>query len=199
MKLLLTGFEPFDGGNINPSQLVAERLACEGLEGMAVTVRVLPVDTQQAPGLAVAEVTEVQPDVVIMLGLASSRPVLAVERVAINLLDFRIPDNAGQQVVDGVVAQDGPAAYFATLPVRRMVEAAQAAGVPAELSLSAGAYLCNQVMYAALHAIAVRGWAVKAGFVHLPALPEMAVGKAMASMCLEDMLTGVRAMALAAV
>jgi len=170
MKLLLTGFEPFDGGSLNPSQLAVQQLVSEGLPGCEIVPVILPVIADR------------------------SRPVISIERIAINLLDFRIPDNAGRQLLDNPIVADGPAAYFATLPVRAMYEAVLAAGVPVELSLSAGAYLCNQVMYAALHLIAVRGWRTRAGFVHLPALPEMVTTRPMPSMSLETMLTGLRAM-----
>jgi len=194
MKLLLTGFEPFDGGSVNPSQLAVKQLASEGLPGCEIVPLILPVIADIAPGLMLARLEEVKPDVLLSLGLAGSRPVMSIERVAVNLLDFRIPDNAGRCVVDDPIAADGPAAYFATLPVRAMHEAVLAVGVPVELSLSAGAYLCNQVMYAALHHIALRGWQTRAGFVHLPALPEMVETRPMPSMSLDTMLTGLRAM-----
>lgn len=194
MKLLLTGFEPFDGGSLNPSQLAVQQLVSEGLPGCEIVPVILPVIADIAPGLLLTRLEEVQPEVLLSLGLAGSRPVISIERIAINLLDFRIPDNAGRQLLDNPIVADGPAAYFATLPVRAMYEAVLAAGVPVELSLSAGAYLCNQVMYAALHLIAVRGWRTRAGFVHLPALPEMVTTRPMPSMSLETMLTGLRAM-----
>ena len=194
MKLLLTGFEPFDGGSRNPSQLAVQQLVSEGLPGCEIVPVILPVIADIAPGLLLTRLEEVQPDVLLSLGLAGSRPVISIERIAINLLDFRIPDNAGRRLLDNPIVADGPAAYFATLPVRAMYEAVLAAGVPVELSLSAGAYLCNQVMYAALHLIAVRGWRTRAGFVHLPALPEMVTTRPMPSMSLETMLTGLRAM-----
>jgi pyroglutamyl-peptidase len=194
MKLLLTGFEPFDGRSLNPSQLAVQQLVSEGLPGCEIVPVILPVIADRAPGLLLTRLEEVQPEVLLSLGLAGSRPVISIERIAINLLDFRIPDNAGRQLLDNPIVADGPAAYFATLPVRAMYEAVLAAGVPVELSLSAGAYLCNQVMYAALHLIAVRGWRTRAGFVHLPALPEMVTTRPMPSMSLETMLTGLRAM-----
>ena len=194
MKLLLTGFEPFDGGSLNPSQLAVQQLVSEGLPGCEIVPVILPVIADIAPGLLLTRLEEVQPEVLLSLGLAGSRPVISIERIAINLLDFRIPDNAGRQLLDNPIVADGPAAYFATLPVRAMYEAVLAAGVPVELSLSAGAYLCNQVMYAALHLIAVRGWRIRAGFVHLPALPEMVTTRPIPSMSLETMLTGLRAM-----
>jgi pyroglutamyl-peptidase len=194
MKLLLTGFEPFDGRSLNPSQLAVQQLVSEGLPGCEIVPVILPVIADIAPGLLLTRLEEVQPEVLLSLGLAGSRPVISIERIAINLLDFRIPDNAGRQLLDNPIVADGPAAYFATLPVRAMYEAVLAAGVPVELSLSAGAYLCNQVMYAALHLIAVRGWRTRAGFVHLPALPEMVTTRPMPSMSLETMLTGLRAM-----
>lgn len=189
MRILLTGFEPFGGSALNPSQQVVEQLAGK----TTVQGLVLPVDGQQAPQVLLRAVDSFRPQAVVCLGEASRRAVISIERVAINLLDYRIADNTGQIVTDLPVVPGGPAAHFVTLPVREMLRAVQAAGVPAELSLSAGAYLCNQVLYTVLHHLA--GSSVLAGFVHLPALPEQvaAGSERMPSMSLEADLRAVRA------
>ncbi|MEN9939079.1 MAG: hypothetical protein RLZZ387_5658 [Chloroflexota bacterium] len=194
--VLLTGFEPFGGARVNPSAEVVRRVSGEGVEGLRISTMVLPVDAERAPEMLAEALERLRPDVCLMLGLADGVAALQVERVAVNLCDFRIPDNAGSQPVDEPVVSDGPAAYFATVPVRSLQEAALGAGVPAELSLSAGAYLCNLVLYAALHYSDLHGLPTRSGFVHLPALPEQMLGerRARPSMSLETICAGVRAM-----
>jgi pyroglutamyl-peptidase len=144
-------------------------------------------------------VDEHKPHAVISLGEAGGRARISIERAAVNLLDFRMADNAGAQVHDQPVVEGGPAAYFSTLPVRQMYEMLLEKGIPTELSLSAGAFICNQVMYTCLHHIERSGRRVPAGFIHLPYLPEQAAalaraGKAAApSMALETLVAAVRA------
>lgn len=195
MKVLLTGFEPFGSSTVNPSEQVVRALAAESLPGVELATTILPVDRERGPAVLLQAVETHRPEAVLCLGEAGGRAGISVERVAVNLLDFGIADNAGNKVADQPVAADGPAAYFATLPVRAMVVAMQEAGVPAELSLSAGTFLCNQVMYAVLHYLATHEPAIPAGFVHLPRLPEQAVaaGKNAPTMSLETMCRGIRA------
>ena len=166
MRILLTGFEPFGGRTRNPSDEIARALDGATVHGVTIVARVLPVDTQVAPGQLSAAIAAVQPGAVVCLGEATNRQRISIERLAVNLLDFRIPDNAGQRVVDRPIDPSGPAAVFATLPVRELHDALAAAGAPVELSLSAGAYLCNQVMYHVLREL--EGTGIPAGFVHLP-------------------------------
>jgi pyroglutamyl-peptidase len=195
MKLLLTGFEPFGGSAINPSEQTVRVLARDGLTGIDLRVEILPVDRTRGPAQLIAATQTFQPDAILCLGEASRRLALSVERVAINLLDYRMADNGGQQVVDELIVPDGPAAYFVTLPVRALLDAVRDASVPVELSLSAGAFLCNQVTYEILHHLATHQLPTPAGFIHLPALPEQAVSREplMPSMGLETMVRGVRA------
>ncbi len=201
VRLLVTGFEPFAGSDVNPSQRIAaalaEALAELRLDGVQICTAILPIDGATAPGAALAAVQAQRPDAVICLGQATGRSVISIERVALNLLDYGIPDNTGRLVVDQPVVAGGPAAYFVTLPVRAMLAAVRAVGVPCELSLSAGTYLCNQVLYAVLHHVATNGLPVRAGFIHVPALPEQAVNttRTTPSMSLDTMLSGVRAAA----
>lgn len=188
MKILLTGFEPFGGSAINPSTLVVQKLGTD-----AIGTAILPVDRVRGPQALLAALDQHQPDVLLMLGQAAGRAAISIERVAVNLMDYRIADNSGQMVTDEPIAPNAPAAYFATLPVRAMLNALLAAGIPAELSLSAGAYLCNQVMYVALHHIAQRGLPTRAGFVHLPMLPEQVTAepRVLPSMALATIVEGV--------
>ncbi|ABU58139.1 pyroglutamyl-peptidase I [Roseiflexus castenholzii] len=190
--LLVTGFEPFGGASVNPSAEVVRRFTNNGKPPDAVTA-ILPVDAVQAPRMITDLLLDHQPDLCLMLGQADGYAALTVERVAINLCDFRIPDNAGAQRVDEPIVEDGPAAYFSTAPVRDVVRAIRAAGVPVDLSLSAGAYLCNMVYYTALHVCATHCLPTRCLFIHLPSLPSQASADRAPrpTMALETMYAGV--------
>ena len=194
MKILLTGFEPFDNSPINPSEQIVHTLANESFPGVQIDTAVLPVDLKLGPAALLNAVKVSEPEAIICLGQASRRTAISIERVAVNLLDFRIPDNAGNQVEDQPIEPDGPAAYFTTLPVRKINDTLTAKGIPAELSLSAGTYLCNQVLFTLLHYLGNQNQKVPAGFIHLPALPEQAAQMkgSVPSMSLETMIEGIR-------
>ncbi|MCZ8176838.1 MAG: pyroglutamyl-peptidase I [Burkholderiaceae bacterium] len=181
--LLVTGFEPFGGDSVNPSELVAAALHGSVVEAGRRRARVvaqrLPCAFADARRRLVAAVDEWRPLAVLSLGLAAGRAGLTPERVAINLADARIADNAGGQPADQPVLPQGPAAYFTTLPVKAMVAAMRAAGAPAELSLSAGSFVCNELFYGLMHHLATAGPAAcRGGFMHLPLLPAQAAGPA---------------------
>lgn len=171
--VLLTGFEPFGGRAFNTSAQVVERLRRTRLPGCRLVTACLP--TTFSGGIAALEalVDAHRPRLVVCIGEAGGLRAIALERVAVNLADARIPDNAGERPVDQPIVPDGPAAHFTALPVRAMRDAMRAAGVPAELSLSAGTFVCNHVFYGLMHRIATRrGWRrVRGGFVHVPGLP----------------------------
>jgi pyroglutamyl-peptidase len=189
----LTGFEPFADYSSNPSAELIEVMATCPVEGWEVRTALLPVDTESVAPALESALREAQPHVVLSFGLAAGRCVLSLERVALNLLHFTIPDNQGVQRREQAVVSGGPAAYFSTLPLQKMSEALQASGIPVEISLSAGTYLCNQAFYLLMHrAQAFR--LHRAGFVHLPATPQLAasVGKPIPSMSLETMVQGVK-------
>ena len=172
MRILVTGFEPFGGQSINPSWEVARALHGLVLEGAQVTAVQLPcVFAQALPALQQA-LAQHRPDIVLALGQAEGRCDFSVERVAINVMDARIPDNAGAQPIDVPVIAGGPAAYFSTLPIKTLVAGLKAAGFPASVSQTAGTFVCNQVFYALQHTLA--GLKVHSGFMHLPLLPEQA-------------------------
>lgn len=173
--ILLTGFEPFGGESINPSWEVARALHGRGIDGHRVEARLLPVAFGAAITALQAALDELQPAVVLAIGQAGGRGKLSFERVAINLIDARIPDNAGAQPIDTPVLAGAPNAYFASLPVKAMRAACEAAGVEAELSQSAGCYVCNAVFFALMHVLSTRP-AVRGGFLHLPWLPEQVDG-----------------------
>jgi pyroglutamyl-peptidase len=194
MKLLLTGFEPFDKSPINPSEQVVRTLLEDTIPGLQLETAILPVDLENGSAALLRAIEATQPDAVLCLGQASRRAVISIERVAINLLDFRIPDNAGNQISDEPIVVDGPAAYFTTLPVRAILDELKTQGIPAQLSLSAGAYLCNQIIYVLLHHLKSQGLDIPVGFIHLPNLPEQAASQDNPgpSMSLETMIQAVR-------
>lgn len=195
IHLLLTGFEPFDGSPLNPSEQVVQRLAAENLPGIDLVTGILPVDRLRGPERLVQLLEQNQPDAVLCLGENSGGLAISIERLAVNLLSFSIPDNQGVLINDEPIIPGAPAAFFVTLPVQKAFAAVQAAQVPVELSLSAGSYLCNQILYTLLHYLSSRGLDIPAGFLHLPRLPEQAVlqKKPSATMSLETSLTGVSA------
>jgi pyroglutamyl-peptidase len=173
---LVTGFEPYGGRGCNPAGKVAARLDGSEVAGVRVVGRNLPVKFAALDEAIAATLAEVDPAVVISLGLCPGEPVIRLERVAINVADFEIPDNEGVVLVDRPLDVAGAAARFATLPLRRIQDALLQAGIPARLSGTAGTYLCNKALYHFLGAIERRGAPVPCGFIHLPYVPEQVAG-----------------------
>lgn len=192
MKILLSGFEPFGGSSINPSEQVLQALRNEKLSGVELDTCVLPVDCYRAPQLMIEQIRQKSPDVIIALGEAGGRPAISLERVAVNLLDYRIADNAGNMVQDLAIVEGAPDAYFSTLPLRILLKALEQKEIPAVLSLSAGAFLCNQIMYTILHQIRIEQREAKAGFIHLPYLPQQVLHIPQPSMSLDIMVSAMR-------
>ena len=199
-KLLITGFQPFDGESVNPALEVAKGLQGKTINGYEVIAREIPVVRFEALKAVQAAIEELRPDAVITIGQAGGRPDITVERVGINIDDFRIPDNKGNQPIDEPVVAGGPVSYWATLPIKKMVANVKAQGIPASVSNSAGTYVCNHLLYGLLHYLTTQGkTAIPAGFIHIPYLPEqMAVrsGKdaQVATMSLDTLLKGFEAM-----
>jgi pyroglutamyl-peptidase len=170
-KIVVTGFEPWQHGNENPTLNILEQLEqSNAVPGELSTIR-LPVDTTKLPVIVDEALDRLAPDLWISLGFAPGHSVIAVERIAANVLDFPIPDNVGHQPGGDPVFAGGPAAYLSTLPVKAMTFALRAAGIPAKLSNSPSTYLCNQMMYTVLHLIDRKQMPTKAGFIHVPATP----------------------------
>lgn len=163
--ILLTGFEPFAGDATNPSGDAVNTVAAGWRGPERLVVDVLPVAFDAASARLRALIAVHRPDIVLATGLAGGRSQVTPERVAVNLADARIPDNHGAQPVDLAVVPGGPAAYFATIPVKAIAAAVAAAGIPSAVSHSAGTFVCNHVMFTALDAVAP---GVRAGFVHVP-------------------------------
>lgn len=171
MTILVTGFEPFGGETLNPSWEAVKRLP-DTIGG----ARVVPLQVPTTYAGSVAAVTDaierLSPSAVVMVGQAGRRAELCVERVAVNVDDTSAPDNAGVILQDTPIVSQGPAAYFATLPIKEMVAGLRTAGYPAVVSNSAGLFVCNHLMYGVLDHIAVHHLSCLGGFVHVPFLPE---------------------------
>ncbi len=190
--LLLTGFEPFLDYTVNPTMKIAEQLNGETIGTYQIISRILPVDFTRSGQLLLEWIDELQPDAVVSLGLAAGRYKLTPERIALNVKDGDA-DNEGYRPVDESIQMSGPAAYLSTLPVRRMVNGLVEAGLPAEISNTAGAYLCNNIMYEGLHYAAGKKQDMLSGFIHMPASHELAIQHGrLPSWSHEDLLRGVR-------
>lgn len=163
-KLLISGFEPFGGEKINPSWEAVECLPSE-INGYALTKLLLPV-TFGAADILISAAELVAPDVIICIGQAGGRAEITPELVGINLRHASIPDNCGNQPEDEAITPGGAAAYFSTLPVRRMSDAISASGIPSAVSYSAGTYVCNETLYTLLSRF--DGTATRVGFIHIP-------------------------------
>ena len=197
--VLVTGFDCFGGETMNPSWEICKRLPRE-IAGMRVETCLVPCEFRRAIEVVAEAIGRHHPSIVLSVGQAGGRSRLGVERVAINLDDARIPDNSGAQPVDEAIAANGPPAYFATVPVKAMARAIRAAGIPAEVSYSAGTYVCNHVMYGVLHFIAASGAKARAGFIHVPYAESQVLDKrGVPAMSLESMATGIAAAIDAAV
>lgn len=169
MKILVSCFEPFAGDAVNPAQEAVSRLP-ESINGAEIVKVTLPVVFGDAGDRLAEAIDREKPDAVLCVGQAGGATAIRVERVAVNLDDARIPDNAGARPEDAPVVPGGPNAYFATLPVKRLAQAVRDAGADAEISNSAGTFVCNHVFYRALHK--TDGTPVRAGFIHVPFIPE---------------------------
>lgn len=170
--ILVTGFEPYGGLSSNPSLRAMERLAGTAVAGRTVIGRSLPVALASIGPAIAAMLDEIAPAAVVSLGLSPGEAVIRIERVAVNLADFSLPDNDGLTHRDRPIADDGAAALFATLPVRAIETACNAAGIPARISLSAGSYLCNACLYRFLALAGDHPGSPLCGFLHVPHTPE---------------------------
>ncbi len=165
MPILLTGFEPFDGNNHNPSATLARHFNNKQIAHHKLLGRVLPVDTVRAPKTLLRLLQKHKPSAVVMLGLAQGRPNISLETTAKNILNFSIPDNAGQ-IASGEIVMNGPKHHQSSLPIGPIKEQFQELGIDCHISNDAGEYLCNQIFYLAQHTLAKSG--IPSGFVHLP-------------------------------
>lgn len=193
MKLLITGFDPFGGEKTNPAIEAVKRLPAAIAGATVVPLEIPTVFGTCAEVVRQAIITE-RPDVVLSVGQAGGRSALTPERIAINLDDGRIPDNAGFQPVDQPIQPNEPAAYFTQLPVKAMAQAIRQAGLPSHVSTTAGTYVCNHIMYQVQHLRATEFPQLQAGFIHIPFLPEQVVQRSgVPSLSLTDDVRGLTA------
>ena len=175
MKIIVTGFDPFGGETINPSIECVKALP--EIEGVELIRLELPTVFKESAKRLNEVINDVKPDAVLCVGQAGGRPGITMERIAINVDDARIPDNISQQPIDEAIQLDGEAAYFTTLPIKRIVKAIREAGISAEVSNSAGTFVCNHIMYQSLFAATKADKPFKAGFMHIPFIPEQTTDK----------------------
>lgn len=167
MKILVTGFEPFGSHRSNPSWDAVEALP-EEIEGVQIVKRKLPVSFRRFSAPLEAAIEEERPDGLICVGLAGGEDKVSVERVGINLMEARIPDNDGFQPFDTPIRPDGDTAYFSTLPVKRMAKAVESRGIACCVSYSAGTFVCNAALYTGLYLSSRRYRFMKCCFIHVP-------------------------------
>jgi pyroglutamyl-peptidase len=188
--VLLVGFEPFGGDGLNPSEEIADALDGETVNDRTVVGRVLPCEFGESRLQLAKLIRSVHPELVLAVGQAGGRAEITPERVAINVDDARIPDNAGRQPIDRPIVRGGPAAYWSTLPIKAMVAALKGEGIPAAVSQTAGTFVCNHVFYALMHELR---WQrkIRGGFVHVPWTSAQAAKRKAPGMPLEQMVRGI--------
>lgn len=193
MKIVVTGFDPFGNDQTNPAIEVVNRLPSH-IGGAEIVKLEIPTVFGKSATVLEKEMKEIQPDYVFCIGQAGGRFGLTPERIAINQDDARIPDNDGNQPIDVRIQETGEAAYFSQHPIKAMVAAIQKEGLPASVSNTAGTFVCNHIMYQAIHLTKTQFPNAKAGFMHVPFLPEQVIHRPeTASMSLEDIIRGTRA------
>lgn len=190
MKVLVTGFQPFGGEKINPA-LEAVKMLKDEIAGAKIIKLELPTVFVKSREKLEEALEKERPDIVICVGQAGGRDKISIERVAINIDDAGIPDNEGNQPVDKAIFEGGNAAYFSTLPIKAIVDRLKENKIPAEISNSAGTYVCNHIMYSLLYNIDKKYPNMKGGFIHIPYIPEQVIDKRMApSMSLDYIVKG---------
>jgi pyroglutamyl-peptidase len=197
--ILVTGFEPFGGKLINPALEAVKLLEGRVLADHLLVTRPLPVVHGECIETLIRHIRQVDPVLVVAIGQAGGRIEMTPERVAINVDDYRIPDNAGNQPASGPVVAGGPVGYWSTLPVKAMVKALKEQGIPASVSNSAGTFVCNHLFYGLMHFLAREGVGRRGGFIHVPYLPEQAARLGgQPSMGLETLVRGLEVAVTAA-
>ena len=193
MKILVTGFDPFGGEPINPAIESVKRLP-DNIAGAEIIKLEIPTVRKKSLEKIEEAINEHNPDVILSIGQAGGRFDISIERVGINLDDFRIPDNEGNQIIDEPVFPDGENSYFVKLPVKAMVQNVQKNNIPASVSYTAGTFVCNHVLYGVLYLIEKKYKGKKSGFIHIPFLPQQVVDKRnMPSMELNTIVKGLTA------
>ena len=194
MKLLLTAFDPFGGEKINPA-LEGVKLVSDHIGDVEIVKLMVPTVFHKSIAKVKEAIEAEKPDAVLCVGQAGGRFAMTPERVAINLDDARIADNEGNQPVDIPIFEDGEPAYFATIPIKAMVSEIRKAGIPAEVSNTAGTFVCNHLMYGVLYTLAKEYPSIIGGFIHVPFIPEQAATRTPPPPCLSltDIARGLEA------
>lgn len=174
MKVLITGFDPFGGETVNPALEAVKQLDGIEIAGAKVVTREIPTVRVKSIAALKRAIEDVQPEIVIAVGQAGGRMEITPERIAINVDDFRIPDNEGNQVIDEAIVPENPAAYWSTLPIKKIVAELRQEGIPASVSNSAGTFVCNHIFYGLMHHLQQEGSIRRGGFIHIPYLPQQA-------------------------
>ncbi len=190
MKALVTGFEPFGGESVNASLEAVRQLPAK-IGTLEIVTTALPTSYARSLPMLEQAIAREKPQIVLCVGQAGERPALCLERVAVNVQDAEIADNDGARPVDRPVVAGGPAAYLATLPVRAAVAGLRAEELPAQLSMSAGTFVCNHVFYGLMHLAATGKQRFRAGFLHVPRQPQHAPRTGAPSKALDDITRGI--------
>ena len=197
--ILITGFAPFAGEKINPSWQIVKALP-EMMAGYQIQKLQVPTEFGKSIKVVIKTLKKFQPQMVLCLGQAGGRTGMSVERVAINVDDAIVADNAGAQPIDQAIVSDAPTAYFCTVPIKAMVEEMKKKSVPAEISNTAGTFVCNHLLYGVLHHIALHQLKIRAGFMHVPYSDSQVIGRGEhPSLALEAMIEGTKAAITAAI
>ena len=192
MKILITGFEPFDKETVNPSWEAVKRLP-DVIGGCEVIKAEIPVVRFEALSAIEEKIREFHPDIVLSVGQAGGRTAVTPERIGINCDDYRIPDNAGNQPAGEKIDPEGPDGWFSSLPVTDMCEAIRKAGVPSSISNSAGTFVCNHVLYGVRNLCEKEFPEIRSGFIHVPYIPEQCLEKNAPSLALDDIIKALQA------
>jgi len=193
MKILVTGFDPFGGEAVNPALEAIKKLDGLVVGGAVVTTWTIPTVRWKAIAALKEAILAVDPDIIFAVGQAGGRAEMTPERIAINIDDYRIKDNEGNEPIDESIASDGPSAYWSTLPIKKMVTVLRQNGIPASVSNTAGTFLCNHIFYGLMHQLHGEGDKRRGGFIHIPYLPEQAArNPGQPSMSLEMIVRGLK-------
>lgn len=176
MKILVTGFDPFGGEKMNPSIESVKKLPDRIAEAEIIKLEI-PTVAYKSLSIIKDAIYQYQPDIILSVGQAGGQSDLTIERVGINVLDFSIKDNEGNQPIDEAIFKDGPAAYFSNLPIKAIVKKIQEEGIPASISNTAGTFVCNHVLYGVRYMLEQEFPTIKSGFIHIPYLPEQVIKK----------------------
>lgn len=197
-KVLVTGFDPFGSDKINPALEAVKQLEGMVIDDVEILTQEVPTVFHESIKVVIEAIEKHQPDVVICIGQAGGRTQVTPERVAINIDDARIPDNRKNQPIDEPIYEDGPAAYWTSLPIKSMVHHMKKAGVPAAVSNTAGTFVCNHLFYGLMHYLQKSAPHVRGGFIHIPYIPEQTTENGAPSLSLDDIVRGLKTAAIIA-